>query len=259
MIGLSNATRNTALSAEIGQRTLLGVLTPSSNTVLEPITCSMLAPLADVSAHFARFRVKEIALDDSALGQFDSSPILAAACLLADAKVDSIVWSGTSSGWLGFASDEELCRQITAATGVAASSSVLGLNETFTRTAVRRFALVSPYLANVQEKIIANYARAGFECVAERHLSDRDNFSFSRHSEVTIAELIRDVAKAGPDAITVFCTNMRGAGVVAELEQEIGIPIYDTVATGVYSGLQLAGDDPTRIKDWGRLFEANLA
>jgi len=36
------------LSAEIGKRTLLGVLTPSSNTVLEPITCSMLA--ADVAA-----------------------------------------------------------------------------------------------------------------------------------------------------------------------------------------------------------------
>ncbi|MFT5171979.1 MAG: maleate isomerase [Gammaproteobacteria bacterium] len=259
MIGRTLVARNTALSAEIGPRTLLGVLTPSSNTVLEPITAAMLAPLGNVSAHFARFRVKEIALDEGALGQFDASPILAAAQLLADAKVGSIIWSGTSSGWLGFETDEALCQQITATTGVAAGSSVLALNETFTRTAVQRFALVTPYLQSVQEKIIANYARAGFECVAERHLDDRDNFSFSRHSEATIADMIRDVAKTKPDAITVFCTNMRGAGVVAQLEQEIGIPIYDTVATGVWCSMQLAGDDPSRIQGWGRLFDDGRA
>jgi maleate isomerase len=169
------------MNTEIGDRTLLGVLTPSSNTVLEPLTSAMLAQLDDVTAHFARFRVKEISLQDSARDQFDATPILAAAELLADAKVDSIVWSGTSSGWLGFETDEALCRSITQATGVPAGSSVLALNDAFTRNAVRSFALVTPYLDDVQDAIIANYAAAGFECVAERHSGDRDNFSFSRH------------------------------------------------------------------------------
>ena len=86
-------------------RTLLGMLTPSSNTVLEPVTAAMLAGLDDVSAHFSRFPVTEIALSASALAQFDDAPILAAAGLLAHAKVDVIAWNGTSSGWLGFAAD----------------------------------------------------------------------------------------------------------------------------------------------------------
>ena len=47
----------------------------------------------------------EISLSAQALGQFDDSKILAAAELLADAKVDVIGWSGTSSGWLGFDAD----------------------------------------------------------------------------------------------------------------------------------------------------------
>jgi maleate isomerase len=69
-------------------RTLLGMLTPSSNTVLEPVTAAMLSGLDDVSAHFSRFPVTEIALSSAALAQFDDAPILAAAGLLAHAKVD---------------------------------------------------------------------------------------------------------------------------------------------------------------------------
>jgi maleate isomerase len=42
--------------------------------------------------------------------------------------------------------------------------------------------------------------------------------------------------------------------VVEALEAETGIPIYDTVATGVWKGMRLAGADPTRITGWGRLF-----
>ena len=44
-------------------RTRLGMLTPSSNSVLEPVTYAMLADAPGTSAHFSRFRVTEIALD----------------------------------------------------------------------------------------------------------------------------------------------------------------------------------------------------
>ncbi|HBO78304.1 MAG TPA: Asp/Glu/hydantoin racemase, partial [Cupriavidus sp.] len=84
----------------------LGMLTPSSNTALEPITSAMVSGLPNVSAHFSRFTVTEISLRDQALGQFDLEKILAAARLLADARVDVIAWNGTSSGWLGFDKDE---------------------------------------------------------------------------------------------------------------------------------------------------------
>jgi maleate isomerase len=235
-------------------RTRLGMLTPSSNTVLEPVTAAMLAGLPDVSAHFARFPVREISLGAAAQGQFETAPILAAAGLLADAKVGSIVWNGTSAGWLGFATDAALCRAIEAATGIPAGTSVLALNQIFARTGVRRFGLVTPYLDEIQARIVANYAQAGFACAAERHLGDAGNFSFADYDEALIAGLIREVAAARPDAITVFCTNFRGAAVAEALEAETGIPIYDTVATAVWQGLRLAGADPGRIRGFGRLF-----
>lgn len=235
--------------------TRLGMLTPSSNTVLEPATAALLAGLPDVSAHFSRFRVREISLGTNALGQFEAQPIIAAAELLADAKVHSIVWNGTSAGWLGFASDERLCAAISAATGIPAGTSVLALNRIFAQTGVQRFGLVTPYLDEIQERIVANYAAAGYACIAERHLGDPGNYSFAGYDEATVAGLIREVAAARPDAITVFCTNFRGAAVAPALEAETGIPIYDTVATAVWQGLVLAGADPGRIRGHGRLFE----
>ena len=83
----------------------LGMLTPSSNTVLEPITSEMVSTLNTVSVHFSRLKVLEISLKNFALSQFDITPFMDAARLLADARVDVIAWNGTSAGWLGFDAD----------------------------------------------------------------------------------------------------------------------------------------------------------
>ena len=236
------------------KRILLGMLTPSSNTTLEPVTSRMISGIAEASAHFGRFKVTEIALSKSALGQFDDSEILRAAELLAHAKVDVIAWNGTSAGWLGFDSDERLCRRITEATGIPACTSVLAQNEIFRIAGVARMGLVSPYLDDVQAAIVRNYAAAGIECVAERHLGLRDNFSFSEVGEGEIASMVREVAAAKPDAISILCTNLRGAPLVDALERETGVLICDSIATVVWKSLLLAGDDPRRVTGWGRIF-----
>jgi maleate isomerase len=238
----------------VAARTLIGMLTPSSNTVLEPTIAAMLAHLPDVTAHFARFRVTEISLSDKGLRQFEIAPMVEAARLLADARVKVICWNGTSAGWLGFGADELLCAEIAAATGIPPCSSVLALNELFRLSGVTRFGLVTPYLGGVQEKVIRTYADAGFTCVGERHLNDRGNFPFSEYAETTIERMIREVAAARPDAITVFCTNFRGAAVAARMERETGIPVYDTVAAGLWQALRLAGADPARLAGWGSMF-----
>jgi maleate isomerase len=235
-------------------RLLLGMLTPSSNTVLEPVTAHMLGSMPEASVHFGRFRVTEIGLSDRALAQFDDREILRAAELLSHAKVQVIGWNGTSSGWLGFQADETLCRRISSETGIPACTSVLALNEIFERTGVRRFGLVTPYTDDVQERIVANYRKAGFECVAERHLGWHDNWSFSTVTADQLRTMVREVARARPDAITTFCTGLRAAPLVEALERELGIPIYDTISTVVWKSLRLAGADVTRIRQWGRLF-----
>jgi maleate isomerase len=240
--------------AESAARVFLGMLTPSSNTILEPVTTAMLAGLPEVTAHFSRFKVTEIALSGPALAQFDDSEILAAAELLAHAKVNVIAWNGTSSGWLGFERDVQLCERITQATGIPACTAMLALNEILEITGVKRVGFVTPYLDDVQARINANYEKAGFTVAADRHLGMQDNFSFSTVTADQMRQMTRDVAAAKPKAISIICTNMRGAPLAEEMEAAHGIPVYDTVSTTVWKSLRLAGVDTKRVKGWGRIF-----
>ncbi len=233
----------------------LGVLTPSSNTALEPLTSAMVAGVPLCSAHFSRFTVTQIGLSADALGQFDDSKVLAAAALLADAKVDAIGWSGTSAGWLGFDADRRLVDRIRSHTGIPATTAVLALNELLALGGVRRLGFVTPYTADVQQRIVDNYRAIDIDVVAERHLGISENHAFAAVEPERLFELAREVAAAGPQAITTFCTNLRAAPLAERIEAELDVTMLDTVSTTVWGLLRLAGADPAAVRGWGRLFE----
>lgn len=234
--------------------TRIGMLTPSSNTALEPATYGLLAGLPGVTAHFARFPVTEIALFPAALGQFDPEPILQAADLLAHARMDVIAWNGTSASWLGFERDAELAATITARTGIRATTAILALNDILRRLNARRIAIVTPYLRDVQDRIIANYAAAGFACVAERHAGLQDNFAFAALPAAQIEAMIMDVAAGKPDAIAIICTNMDAVRLAPHIEQRIGIPVIDSIACTLWGALKAADVEALPLQRAGRIF-----
>ena len=234
--------------------TRLGMLTPSSNTALEPVTYAMLAGVEGVSVHASRFKVTEIALSDSAKAQFDHSEILRAAELLAHAKVDVIAWNGTSASWLGFDRDERLCERITEATGIRACTTVLAYRDLFRQLPAARIGLVSPYTADVQDRIVAVWGSQGLNCVAERHLSLADNFSFAEVPEAEVARMIEDVVREGADSVVVLCTNMRGAALAGPLELKLGAGVFDSIAVTLWGCLIAAGVDPSIVRGWGSVF-----
>jgi maleate isomerase len=235
-------------------RKRLGMITPSSNSVLEPVTSAMLADVAGVTAHFSRFRVTEIALDTAALNQFDASVMLPAADLLADAKVDAVAWNGTSASWLGIDRDRSLCTAITARTATPATTSTLASIEALRALRAQRVGFVTPYTDDVQRRIGLVWAAEGIVSHAERHLGLRDNFSFGEVAPATIAGMIQAVAADGCDAVVVLCTNLDGAALAASLEKELGIAVLDSVAVTLWRTMELAGLDPSILASWGRIF-----
>ncbi|MCP3398489.1 aspartate/glutamate racemase family protein [Bradyrhizobium sp. CCGB20] len=239
------------------QRKRLGMITPSSNSVLEPVTNSMLHGVAGVTAHFSRFRVTEISLDAAALSQFDASVMLPAADLLADARVDAIAWNGTSASWLGVGRDKSLCEAITARTGVPATTSTLACIDAVRTIGARRVGLVSPYTDDVQRRIGDVWAEEGIVPHAERHLGLRDNFSFGEVTPAAIEDMIRAVAAEGADAVVVLCTNLDGAALASSLEQELNVAVLDSVAVTLWRTLELAGGDIGALAGWGRIFQTS--
>jgi maleate isomerase len=213
------------------------MLVPSSNTILEPVTVGLLPPDGSVTAHVSRLRVLRIADDDSTQSQFDSEPMLQAADLLADAKVDLILWNGTAAAWLGFARDEAITTTIAARTGIQATTAVIALNQRLQDLGARRIGLVTPYVADIERQIIANYRAIGIEIVAAARADRTDNASFADIAPDEVAAMVRRVAVAPLDAILILCTNMAGAPVATALTAELGIPVLDSVVVAVEHSL----------------------
>lgn len=237
----------------------LGILVPSSNTALEPLTTAILSSLSPkVTVHFSRFSVTKISLEPTALSQFDTNgPILAAARLLADAHVDVIGWSGTSGGWLGFEEDERLCGAITAELGIPATTSTLALNRALHLLGANKFALVTPYLDDVQARIVQVYAKAGYEVVAESHLRVSENVRIADIDEATLDGQVNDVMEKGKgevQAVSTFCTNLVAAQLAEKWEAKYGVPVLDTVSTVIWDMLRMKGWEKGVIKGWGKLF-----
>jgi maleate isomerase len=222
------------------RRVRLGMITPSSNTALEPATAALAARMPGISVHFARFRVTQIALGEESNAQFDMAPMLAAADLLGDARCDAICWNGTSGSWLGLDRDRALCAAIRSRTGIPATTASLALLQEFAARGVRRFGLVTPYTGDVQSRIAALYAEAGYECVAERHSDLRENFSFAEVPAPEVERMVREVAAARPDAIVVLCTNMDASGDAPRLSRDFGVPVLDSIAVALEGAVRTA-------------------
>lgn len=233
--------------------------------------------------------MKEISLSDKSLTQFTHDKILAAAQLLADAAVDVIGWSGTSAGWLGFQHDTELCELITRQTGIPATSSVVALNQLLARLDVSNLGLVTPYLQEVNDKIVTNYRALGVTVTAPKQaLAIVDNHDIARVSDDVLDRLVGLVVKdmtaredddkgfkegededdkdkegdADPShrkphltVLTTFCTNLTAAKRVPHWENLHGIVVLDTVSTVVWGMLHLLDLDTSFIQGWGKMFD----
>jgi len=220
----------------------IGMITPSSNTAIEPITTRIFATLGEaVTVHFTRIRVTHISLEPSSLDQFTADTMTEAARLLADAHVDVIAWNGTSGAWKGLEADREIIDRIQSETGIPATTSTLDLLEACRRLGITRCGLATPYLPEVHEAIRRTLAAEGLEAVASSSLGIAVNHEFAEVPLLRLEALLAEVAVPAADGIAVVCTNFPAAAVVDRVETATARPVVDTLAATAWRTLRLAG------------------
>jgi maleate isomerase len=230
----------------------IGMITPSSNTCLEPMTYRILGSRDDVTVHSTRVAVTHISLDATSDRQFGLMTMSQAAELLATADVDVIAWNGTSGSWLGVDHDRALVAEITRATGVPATTSTLAMLDAFERFGLSRVTLATPYLPAVNEQIVSVFAACGIEVDGSLALGLTDNESFAGVTPDELRAGSIPLVARRPDALIFLCTNLWGAPVVGDIERETGVPVLDSVATTLWRCLELAGA-PLLDPRWGAL------
>ena len=232
----------------------IGVITPSGNTVVERVTIGILEAFPDVACHFSRTGVH--GTSDPFPDSYDWDSMLGAARLLAHARPEVIVWSGSKAGSIAFDLDRELCDRIAAETGCRATTSTLALVDALARVGAKRVALVTPYTPAYQAKVLATFRREGLDCVADACAGLSDNLSYASMTADEIRAMLHQVAAARPDAIVAWCTNFLAAPLAAELERETGIALLNSTALAAWHALRMLGIETAPARAWGRLFGA---
>ena len=208
----------------------LGLLIPSSNVVLEPLAAKAQARDPNLRIHVSRLGVLDIKLDAVSRAQFRLETQIAAAKLLCDAKVDRIIWGGTSASWLGVAQDVAFVEGMSRDTSVPVTSCALEINRGLAKIGAKRLGMVTPYTDDVAAQINQNYTDMGFEIAAFHNNGGDMSHDFAAIKPAAIERMIRDVAAENVDGIVIMCTNLAGADVAERLEKELNVPIFDSAA-----------------------------
>lgn len=233
----------------------VGMITPSTNTVLEPMSYKIINGRA-ISLHFSRIEVTRIEKSSFGDAQFSKNKFIESSQLLIQTNPHVVVWNGTSAAWLGMQWEKSLLqtfREIfpnhVAIVGYLESQLAI-----FQAYGIKSVNLVSPYTDAVVEGIIRTLQEAGIHVLNEGHLGISDNYSFAEVDSQTIVDLALKIAHPPADAMLVICTNLSSAPLVHYLESQLQYPVFDSLTVLLWASLVKAGWTDS-ISGWGRLLE----
>jgi maleate isomerase len=178
-----------------------------------------------------------------------------AALELASAEVDIILHAGTAIAFSrGVGHDQQLSRRITAATGIKATTSLTAVVEALRVLGIKRPAIATSYLADIDTRLVDVLRQSGFEVAAIRGMGLKRSIDMGKVMPEETYRLAREVARSAIDADGIFisCGNLRSFEAIQRLETETGLPVVTSNQAGLWQALRMVGIGD-RLANLGRL------
>lgn len=220
----------------MGEPARVGLLVPSSNTVMEPDLQRALDGKATL--HTARMRLDDPVTPEGELRMLDEYCIPAARDL-GDTQPDVLVFGCTSAQTLrGPARAVELREELAAVTGAVVVDVLPALAAELTNLSADRVSVLTPYADELNAHVAEGLA--GFTDVLWiSGLGISENRETGRCPPSRIVEAAGTALAPGSDALLVVCTNFRALEARAAMEQLLGLPVV-TVNSAVAAAVERA-------------------
>ena len=215
----------------------VGLLVPSSNTVMEPDLWRALPPGATL--HTGRMYLEDTTPEGE--NRMLDEHVIPPARDLATARPDLIVFGCTSAGALrGNDYDAELCRRISDLSGVPTVSVIASVRRSIAASGARRVAVVTPYVDALNQRIKESVEADGVEVAAIAGLGISDNFEIAAVPGEEIVDFAeRSLRGLDVDLAFVSCTNFPAVRVLPELERRLGLPVVTSNQAAIAAVLAL--------------------
>ncbi|MFQ5711405.1 MAG: maleate cis-trans isomerase [Candidatus Geothermarchaeales archaeon] len=222
-----------------GSRARMGLIVPPTNTVMESEFHRM-AP-EGVSVHVARPDWDTPDPRPEAMLRL-SGGVVHAARRVALAGVQIIIWGCTSGSFLkGLGYDREMAREIEEATGVEGLTTSTAVIEALGELGLRRIAVATPYVDEVNEREVEFLAGHGFEVTEIKGLGIIDPLGIGRLTPSVAYDLAKEVDSPGAEGVFISCTDLRTIDVIGRLEEELGKPVISSSQASMWAALNRVG------------------
>ncbi|MCU1400453.1 MAG: Asp/Glu racemase [Acidimicrobiales bacterium] len=139
--------------------------------------------------------------------------------------------------------------------GVACTTPITGALAAFAALGVRRVGVLTPYRTDVNEIVAAYLTARGIEVPVFGSFNEESDAAVSTISPASVRSGVLRLLETEPvEAVFVSCTSVRLAQHVAELEQEVGLPVTSSNLAMAWHAIRLAGVADA-IPGLGRLFQ----
>lgn len=138
--------------------------------------------------------------------------------------------------------------------GIACTSPITGALAGLRALGLRRVALLTPYVQEINDMMRAWLAARGIEVPVMGSFNNPDDDQVARISLASTREAAIELGRsAAVDGVFVSCTSLRTADIIADVEQAIGKPMVASNQAQAWHLLRLGRVDD-RQPQFGRLF-----
>jgi len=232
-----------------GWRLRIGVLIPSTNTVVESELNRMVP--RGVSLHAARMMLTETTAE-TLTGMVDESE--EAAERLATAKVDIILYACTSGSFVGGVEwEENITRKISKRTGIPAITTAGSVVAAFQAIKAKKVSMATPYIKDLHEREISFFSEKDFDIIASEYLGLKENTVIGSQYPEKAYGLAKKSLRQDTDTIFISCTDLRSIEILQLLENETGRSVISSNQASLWMALRQSGIQD-KLEGFGSLF-----
>ena len=229
----------------VGYRAKIGVIVPSTNTVVEHDFARVQPP--GVTFHSGRFLVEapDLSTDEAFLHFLDliRQTIPTAVRDLMTCKPDYLLmgmsaetfWGGKEGNEAFSARVREIAGDIGITSGAAACNAALEL------LGVSRIACLTPYQPAADEQVYGYFTECGFDVKRVRGLRCESATSIADVTPETLVEVLQEIDGDDIDAIVQCGTNLSMVEVADQAERWLGKPVLAINAICLWHALRTLG------------------
>jgi maleate isomerase len=248
------------MSDRLGYRLKIGIVIPSTNTIVQPETDAMRP--AGVTNHIGRIQLRDLPLRNDA--EFEEMMVAIAPDLLT--AVDRVMTCKPShlmmgmsipTFWGGMEGSEKLLAQLEERAGVPVTMGSTACVEALKCfPSVRKIGILTPYQPVGDAQVARYFGDCGYEVVKVESLKRPSQVQIAHASEADIRKGLRALAASGVDGIVQAGTDLAVVDIADEAERWLGIPVIAVNAATYWCALRRSGIDD-RIKGHGMLLASH--